>query len=223
MLFFEFEKLNKYKHIVWDWNGTLFDDVLLCMDIMNNILKRRDLKSLTLEEYRDVFTFPVKKYYQKIGHDLSNDNFEKLSIEFISEYENRKYDCKLYPDASNVLDYINNLGISQSILSAYSQQTLEEIINHFAIQKYFIGLIGLDNIYAGGKMENGKRWMEQLGHKKEEVLLIGDTEHDFEVAQELSIDCILITGGHQSKERLLKTKGLVFDSLTDFLNSSSLQ
>ena len=176
---------------------------------------------LTVEEYRNVFTFPVKKYYQKIGHDLSGDNFERLSVEFISEYENRKYECKLYPDAVNVLKTINQKGISQSILSAYSQHTLEEIVEYFGIRNFFVRLIGLDNIYAGGKMENGKRWIREIDCERNDVLLIGDTVHDYEVARELSIDCLLISCGHQSKDKLLPTGQKVLDSLSELFEELS--
>ena len=189
------------KHIIWDWNGTLFDDVFLCMDIMNSILSRRNLNKLTVEEYRNVFTFPVKKYYQKIGHDLSGDNFERLSVEFISEYENRKYECKLYPDAV--------------------KHTLEEIVEYFGIRNFFVKLIGLDNIYAGGKMENGKRWIREIDCERNDVLLIGDTVHDYEVARELSIDCLLISCGHQSKDKLLPTGQKVLDSLSELFEELS--
>ena len=31
------------KHMVWDWNGTLMNDVGLCLDITNQMLQRRGL------------------------------------------------------------------------------------------------------------------------------------------------------------------------------------
>ena len=58
-------QIKNYQHIIWDWNGTLLNDVKLCADIMNNLLKTRSLPTITLEKYREIFTFPVKDYILK--------------------------------------------------------------------------------------------------------------------------------------------------------------
>ena len=206
--------VKKYKHIIWDWNGTLFNDIELCCDIMNNIRTRRNMPKITLEKYRDVFTFPVKKYYENVGLDVSDANWEILSHEFIDEYEARKYECNLFDNALNVLHNFSKLGISQSILSAYSQNTLEEIVAKFKIDIHFEKLVGLDNIYAASKMENGKKWMSELSHAEHEVLLIGDTVHDYEVAKEIGADCLLVSSGHQVEKNLLDCPCTIIQSLS---------
>ena len=65
------------KAIIWDWNGTLLDDVELCINSMNLLLKERNLQALTIDRYREIFTFPVKEYYQKAGFNFKTENFEK--------------------------------------------------------------------------------------------------------------------------------------------------
>jgi len=205
--------IKKYRHIIWDWNGTLFNDVELCCNIMSGMLRRRNLPGLTVEQYRNIFTFPVKKYYKVAGLDVSGGNWEILSHEFMNEYEERKNECGLFDDVIEILEKINSLGIKQSVLSAYSQHTLEEIINHFQLSDYFIRLIGLDNIYAASKLDNGIKWMKELGHKEGEVLLIGDTVHDYEVAEKIGADCLLIAEGHQEKSKLLEVTSNVIESL----------
>lgn len=209
--------LKKYKHMIWDWNGTLFNDVKLCADIMNNLMKRNNLGSISVDEYREVFTFPVKKYYELLGHDIGEENWEKISHEFIDEYEERKFEQTLYPDSQFILGEIDKMGISQSVLSAYSQHSLEKLIQHFGLTKYFIRLVGLDNIYAESKLENGIEWMKELGYSKGKVLLVGDTIHDCEVANEIGADPVLLSIGHQSKEKLLACGVPTIDSLSQLL------
>lgn len=210
--------LKKYKHIIWDWNGTLFNDVNLCCDIINNILIENDLCPLSIERYKEIFTFPVKEYYRKAGLDFEKISFEELGKQFMDEYEKRKLECKLYEDADNFLNEILKMNIEQSVLSAYSQKPLENLITHYGIRKYFIGFAGLDNIYANGKVELGKRWVKKLNLEKGEAVLIGDTLHDFDVANEIGADCILIANGHQQKEILLNSGTQVLDSLKDLIN-----
>jgi phosphoglycolate phosphatase len=205
--------IKNYKHVIWDWNGTLFNDVEMCCDIMRGILKRRNLPEISLDTYRRIFTFPVKEYYKSAGLDVSGENWEILSHEFMDQYEIRKNECVLYEQAVEVLDDIAALGIKQSLLSAYSQHTLEEIVDHFNLSKYFTRLVGIDNIYAAGKIEQGINLMRQLEHNDGEVLLIGDTVHDYEVAREIGADCLLIAEGHQQKSSLLQVNDNVVDNL----------
>lgn len=210
--------IKKYKHVIWDWNGTLFNDVELCSDIMNQLLSEANLPKISVNEYRDVFTFPVIEYYKALGHDVSAENWEKISRQFINEYEANKYQFNIYPDAREVLTKIKNLEISQSILSAYKQETLDELVAHFELSDFFIGLVGLDNIYAASKLENGLKWMKELGFAKGEVLLVGDTLHDCEVAKAIGADPVLLSLGHQSIEKLNGCKIPIIDSLSELID-----
>lgn len=213
--------LSNYKHIIWDWNGTLFNDVDLCCNVINNILIENNLVPLSIEKYKEIFTFPVKEYYRKAGLDFNKVSFEELGKQFMEEYESRKFECSLYTETQYLLDEILKMKIEQSVLSAYSQQPLENLITHYRIKSYFVGLAGLNNIYANGKIELGKLWMQKLNLQKGEAVLIGDTLHDFDVAKEIGADCILIANGHQKKETLLHSRTLVLDSLKDLFNGKA--
>lgn len=205
----------KYKHIIWDWNGTLLDDLDLCRDLINGILTENNLPTLTNEKYKEIFTFPVKDYYEKAGLDLSGNKFEVMGKVFIQNYEKRRSEAVLHKDVNKTLNYISQNEIPQSILSAYSQETLNEIIEQFELTKYFSNIVGLDHIYASSKLDNGKKLMKKLGLNKGEVLFVGDTLHDLEVAEEIGADCVLVSHGHQSKERLSINGNSVVDSLSE--------
>lgn len=213
---------NNYKHIIWDWNGTLFNDVELCLDLLNGLLLPRGLPPITLDVYRDIFTFPVRDYYSKAGLDLQKYSFEELGKEWMEEYQIRRLEGKLFRGANEFLDIISKNGIEQSILSAYKQDTLVELINHFGLRSYFTHLTGLDHIYATSKLELGKELMKKLNHHYSNVLLIGDTVHDFEVANEISAGCVLIGDGHQSKEKLLKCGIKIYDNLEDLMKNAQI-
>ena len=80
---------------------------------MNSILKRRGMKMISLEKYREIFTFPVKDYYLELGFDLEKEPFEISGLEFIKAYEKRKYDARLYPEVFFLLNELSKRGISQ--------------------------------------------------------------------------------------------------------------
>lgn len=207
-------RLRNYKHIIWDWNGTLMDDAWLCVEVMNGILQRYGKKPVSLEVYRHHFTFPVVRYYEWLGFCNDQISFEKVSHEFIHAYNQRRFECQLHPETTELLQQIQSLDIDQVILSAYTHHTLVEIIHHYGLDPYFRKLIGLDNIYAASKVALGQAHFATLDHDPHEVLLIGDTLHDFEVAQSLGVDCVLLSHGHHDHSRLAATGKPVFESLS---------
>lgn len=210
--------LTKYQHIIWDWNGTILDDLDMCVKIINELLEAHNMTTITTATYKDVFTIPVENYYKAIGFDFSKKSFSVVGKEWMDEYERRKYtDAKIQPHVNSLLSSIHQNGQSQSILSAYMQETLEELVDHFKLRNYFDYLSGSGDIYARGKVEQGKVLMEKLGLKKGESILIGDTIHDYEVAEEIGADCLLTAEGHQSYERLSSTGCNVVHSLNDLL------
>ncbi|HMN24879.1 MAG TPA: HAD family hydrolase [Ignavibacteriaceae bacterium] len=210
--------INNYKHIIWDWNGTLLNDVNFCRKIINGILVDNKLPELSLNKYREIFTFPVQDYYVAAGLDFSKTSFEILGKDFIDEYESNILTCSLHDNAVEVLSAIHQKGIKQSVLSAYLHENLVNILTHYNLTQYFDNIVGLDNIYAGSKIHLGIKLIEELDVNKSEVLFIGDTLHDAEVAEAMGINCILIANGHQVKERLMVNSNLVLADLADLRN-----
>ena len=208
-------KSSQYKHIIWDWNGTLLNDGWLFVDVMNSILRQRKMETITLEKYREIFGFPVKDYYIKLGFDLEKEPFEECGLEFIKEYENRRYEAELYPETSFLLTKLRAAGISHSILSAQHQNLLDDLVQFYNIRHHFIKIIGLNNHYAHSKIENGISWIKKLHLDSKKILMIGDTDHDFEAAKAMGIDCFLLSHGHNCFTRLKKTGARVFHSLND--------
>lgn len=78
--------MENIKQLIWDWNGTLLDDVRMCVKVMNILLDKYSLPSLSYEKYREVFNFPVKDYYARLGFDFEIHPFEKAGIEFMDGY-----------------------------------------------------------------------------------------------------------------------------------------
>ena len=198
--------LNNYNHLIWDWNGTLFDDVKLCSDIMNMLLTQESLPNISVQKYKSIFTFPVVDYYKLAGHKFEKKSFEVLGKQFIDEYELRKNNCLLFPGVIDILTELRSKNINQYLLSAYEQNSLNKILEYFGIKNFFNQIVGLDNIYAGGKSHLAHNLASKIRSNGSagKILLIGDTIHDYEVAKEINSECILISHGHQDEERLLK-------------------
>ncbi len=205
-----------YQHIIWDWNGTLLNDTWLCVEVLNGLLARRGRGPITEADYRENFGFPVIQFYNFLGFETDVDSFEAVSREFIDDYEARWLgECVLHTGVEEILAAMTALGATHSVLSAAQQQALDTGIRHYGIDRHFVGLCGTDNIYAHGKIERGREWIAQLGQDPQEVVLIGDTLHDHEVAEAIGSHCILLAHGHHSAERLAQSGRPVAESLDE--------
>ena len=205
----------KYKHIIWDWNGTLVDDAWLCVEIMNDVLYKNQLNSISLFDYREKFIFPVKKYYSRLGFNFNKTPFEVCGLDFINAFKKRKFEASLFSSSRAILSKIKCAGSQNYVLSANHQTVLEETIAFFNLNSFFKGVCGLNHYYATSKIKEGKKLLSSINSDKKYILMVGDTLHDYEVAKNLKIDCALVSHGHNNKNRLEKTSSPVFESLED--------
>ena len=99
----------KYKNVVWDWNGTLLNDVKVGVNTLNDMLGRRGLPLLSVEDYKEKFGFPVIDFYDRVGFDMEKESFHELSVDFVETYDKyagevgRSCDChgRQYRDISD--------------------------------------------------------------------------------------------------------------------------
>ncbi len=204
-----------YRHIIWDWNGTLLDDAWLCVEVINQLLRERALPPVSLDSYRAQFDFPVILYYERIGLPTDPEAFCTISQQFIDRYHERFEACSLRPGVSSTLEAIHRQGRPMSILSASRQDFLERAVRMFGVEPWFDSLNGIDTIHATGKLERGRKCIEALGIPPTDCLLVGDTVHDFEVASTLGLQCILLANGHHDAARLRATGMPVLESVSD--------
>jgi phosphoglycolate phosphatase len=205
--------MNKYKHIIWDFNGTLMDDAPLCIRVMNDMLAERGLEMMTPEKYARIFDFPVQDYYIRAGWDPAVFPFEPLSNEFMAGYHAAKLSCQLRDEAREVLAANHQKGLPQSVISAAQQSMVQELVAHYQIGHYFVSVRGLDNHHAAGKTDIGVAWVQELGIDPGTILMVGDTVHDHEVAEAMGVNCVLVYSGHHAKDRLMATGVPVVDRL----------
>ncbi|MGB0371835.1 MAG: HAD family hydrolase [Opitutales bacterium] len=205
--------MQEYTHILWDWNGTLLDDSRICVDILNTVLATQEMDPIALETYREIFEFPVHRFYRNLSSTLDETTLKAMSSQFVHSYEKVWRDCKLHGDALETLYHFQNSSVRQIVLSASNQETLDACLNYFELSSLFEKVIGQDNCHAHGKLGTAREWLSASGIEPAKVLLVGDTLHDLEIAQELGFDCALFSQGHNSEARLKDAHPWVIASL----------
>ncbi len=198
-------RLDRYDRILWDFNGTLLDDLAHCLNTMNRVLAAHRLPLLAnLDAYREVFCFPVQVYYARLGLPGDGEGYIAAAHEWMDIYRAGEHDLPLRVGASEALDFICGAGVPQGILSATEERMLESQVATLGIGDYFDTLFGRSDIYATNKSDIAVRYAAE--HPTHRVLMIGDTVHDYETALAGGFDCILLEGGHQSR-RVLERAG----------------
>ena len=205
----------KYTDIIWDFNGTILDDVWAGILSVNKLLSQRGLPTIEDEgQYRKVFKFPIIEYYRDLGFDFDSEPYEVLAPLWVNEYLKNCKNSPIRNGFKETFEAFKALGVRQHVLSATELTMLRSQLSELSIADCFDGIYGLDNIHAHSKTELARVWKEQ--NKGAVVLFIGDTDHDFMTAEAIGADCALVCGGHHSKDKLLSCKNAtVYDSLDD--------
>jgi len=207
----------KYQHIVWDWNGTLVDDAELCVVILNQILNDYGKMPVDRAFYLDNFSFPVCEYYKSLGLPSCGPEYQEISQRFIEEYRKKHHICKLQKSSVKMLSYIKGCGISQSVLSAGNIADVLDFVEYHKLSDFFTIISGVYHTNATGKSDVAHKHLNQIQACTSDILLIGDTLHDFEIATDLKVDCVLYSKGHNSKNRLLEASNSVINDLEELV------
>ncbi|UCF17323.1 MAG: HAD family hydrolase, partial [Phycisphaerales bacterium] len=141
-------------------------------------------------------------FYERLEFDFSVEPYEAIAREYIKRYDQRCRECRLHDHAMDVLRHCLESGLRQSILSAYHQTRLEGMLDFFELRPLFTTVMGLDDHHAHGKIKQGIRLTYESEIGPGQAVLIGDTIHDYEVARQAGVDCVLFAGGHYHQQRL---------------------
>lgn len=200
--------------VIWDFNGTIIDDVELGIRSVNTMLERRSLPTVSgVEEYRRRVRFPIIGYYEDLGFDFTAEPYEKLADEWVALYNGGASSVGATVGAVEAIRMIHEAGIAQVIISASEQQMMTDALDRLGLTGYFSQILGQDNIYASGKLDTARAFRESCG--AEHAAVIGDTLHDFEMARLLGTECILYTLGHGSFCDLQSTGAALVSDLRD--------
>ena len=204
---------SNFDTVIWDFNGTLIDDLDLVVRTVNTQLTKRDLPPLTADAYRDVFGFPVEDYYRRVGFNLEMESMADLSSEFFATYGPGLKNCPLHNGVIETLQRFKAIKLRQFVLSAMEEEMLRSMIEHLGIDGYFTGVYGLAHLEGDSKVSRGHDLLKDFNIEPSTALLIGDTDHDAEVAEVLGTAAVLVTCGHQSEARLRAAGCHVFNTV----------
>lgn len=193
-----------YRTVIWDWNGTLADDAYASLLAVNDMLSKRNMVPITMEQYYAYIDTPISRFYEHL-FDLNEVPMSVIFVEFAEGYA--RHFQGLHPGAKELLQKLKEEGMTQIILSSNHLESTETQLRRFGIRDYFAQVLGAADRLASGKVQRGLDWMKMQSVSPADMVLVGDTLHDYDTARAMGVSCILCAIGHQSKEDL-RTAGV---------------
>ncbi|MFG3256764.1 HAD family hydrolase [Streptomyces sp. NPDC048172] len=201
-------------HVVWDWNGTLFDDADALIASTIEAFAREGLPPLTAERYRALHTQPIDAFYDRLlGRPVPEDRRARLHAAFHESYGRRRPALGLAPDARAALAEAARAGLTQSVLSMHPHDVLGTLIDRFALRPHLVRVDGQRGPDAGYKRDHLAAHLRALARGPGEVLLVGDSVDDARAAAATGVRCVLYASGLHALDVLRAERVPVVGSL----------
>lgn len=207
----------KYKYIIWDWNGTLLNDIGASLASVNDMLAKRGREPIDINYYKECIGVPIIKFYEKV-FNMDNEDYSLIIKQYNEGYLYHLKNSGLTDGAVEALEFFKKSGAKQIVVSSSNNEQVCTNVKKYGISKYFDAILGAGDFFAASKIERAKAYLSENEAKKSEILVIGDLEHDAEMADILGVDCILLTSGHEHPERLKNAKKPLADNLFSVIN-----
>ncbi len=209
------------RHLVWDWNGTLLDDLELIVDAANQALGAFGAQPISIEEYRHRFTRPVLGFYRwALGREVSGEEAEIIDRAFFDHYHAGLSAVGLHPEALSAAARAAEHGATQSVLSLWWHDRLVPAVERLGLATSMVLVDGLRGPAGESKQEHLAEHLDALrplvpGLQPHDVVVIGDVADDAVAAAANGTGCVLVDTGSQSREALAATGRSVASSLIE--------
>lgn len=211
------------RRVVWDWNGTLFDDLELVLEAVNRGVEMLGIGAITLDDYRTHYTRPVKMFYDRIaGREVSESEWREIDHRFHDGYRELLARARPTRGAVPALDAVRAAGVPQSLLSMFPHPDLIPLVSKLGLATYFDRIDGLRGPPGDTKRAYLEAHLRNLIGDTDpaDVLVIGDTPDDAVAASHVGARCVLYHNGAHHRQELEAIGVPVVDSLlaavTDF-------
>ena len=204
--------MKSYRAIIWDYNGTIVDDVNAALDAVNDMLIKRNQPVIDLCKYQAAVDIPIWKFYETVFIKGSITMQDAIN-EFDAGYDKYISEHPLMNGVEDMLEHFKSLGIRQLVLSASHEDKVLTGLRKLGIIKYFDVVLARSDYNVGDKTYLAKQYFMDSQMSPDNAVVIGDCVNDFDVARSLGCDCILNTRGHQGVEQLSQTSALIIDSM----------
>ncbi|MBT8228450.1 MAG: HAD family hydrolase [Dactylosporangium sp.] len=191
-------------HLVWDWNGTLLDDLALTIHATNATIAAAGGRPITLDEHKKTFRRPLTDFYAEVlGRPVTSAEFAHLDTVFYRVYHAGLEACPL---AADVWEALAAWPWTQSVLSMWGHVELVRELDRRGLTGHLARVDGCRNNGLGDlKRAYLAGHLATVGVNGATCVLIGDSLDDADAAAAVGGRCVLYAGGITDPARLRAT------------------
>ncbi len=188
-----------FKNLIFDWSGTLVDDLQLTLDASNYVFEQYGKPGLNRDEFRAEFQLPYPDYYARV---IPHADLDELENHFRHAFKVSTAPVDVLPHAREFLEFCKARGIRCFILSSVDAKEFEIQCRDLGLTHYFEG------IHAGIRHKDAHihALLAQHGLHAHETAFIGDMQHDVQTAHHAGITSIAVLTGYNDAAQLAKVK-----------------
>ena len=184
-----------FRNLIFDWSGTLVDDLGPVIEATNAVLGKYAIAALDREGFRRCFRLPYREFYAEL---LPHIPLEELEAHFRPAFDGALTPVTVLPFAREKLEWCTTLGIRTFVLTSMDTIAFERQMDAFGLRHHF------EATYSGvlDKREIIHRILETHGLDPAETAFVGDMTHDVETARHGGISSIAVLTGYNHAEIL---------------------
>ena len=204
-------KIPYYENWIFDWSGTLVDDLTMVLDATNHVMRQYGKREIDLDEFKAHFRLPYAGYYEEI---LPGIPLEELEGHFRKGFEDSKASgvtSPLLPHAVDLLNSLHKRNRRMFVLTSMDAPAFDFHVEELGVKHFF------EATYAGAldKRTLIKEMIAGHGMDVGTTVFLGDMCHDVETARHGGIASIALLTGYQNAEQLAQSDpDLVADDLS---------
>ncbi len=200
-----------YKAVLFDLDGTLTESGEGITKSVQYALEKLGKPAPSLEELRVFVGPPLMEQFMKFA-DLDEETARQAVIYYRERYTTTGiFENRVYPGIEKMLRTLKEKGYILAVASSKPEKFVLQILEHFNLRGYFKEIVGSEmdgsRTSKAEVVEEALRRLKLSG-QREQVLMVGDKEHDILGARACGIECLAVDYGYGTREELEKAKPL---------------
>lgn len=183
------------QNVLFDWSGTLVDDLPAVLSATNHVLKQAGLEEFTLERFRAEFCLPFKSFYDRVTPHIPLPQLEEW---FHAHFKQAQDSVVELPHARQFLNVCRKRQIRMFVLSTVHP-------DHFGLQASVTGFKEYFEVPYSGVLDKQAKirpLLEENQLRPEETLFVGDMRHDIDTAHHGGVHSCAVLTGYTPREQL---------------------
>lgn len=185
-----------FDKVLFDLDGTLLDTSEGVLESVHFVMGQMGLKSLCTMELSGFNGFPIQDSFMKYCHCNHKQALEAANL--FREYYRKEalFKAKPYDGIVELCRKLHESGYKLAVATYKREDYALRLLAHFGFDRYCVSMHGADKSNIMKKSDIIKLCLNDLGGRKEECVLIGDTENDAASAYDVGISFLPVTYGY---------------------------